>query len=133
MSIVVSDTPRIIGIDVTDDSIVAQLADGRSISVPLIVVLAIIGCHAGTTEQFRDHWEWVECRWPDIDEDAQRNRDALRHTGPTSKGIRSAQRAATTGTDRGTRLVVCSAGQGSGPILGSIDGVKIGLARGRYE
>ena len=36
MSIVVSDTPRIIGIDVTDDSIVAQLADGRSISVPLV-------------------------------------------------------------------------------------------------
>jgi hypothetical protein len=36
MRIVVSDTPRIIGIDVTDDSSIAQLADGRSIIVPSV-------------------------------------------------------------------------------------------------
>jgi len=35
MDIVVSDTPRIIGIQVTDDSITAELADGLTISVPL--------------------------------------------------------------------------------------------------
>jgi len=35
MSIVVNDTPRIIAMRVTDDSITAELIDGRSISVPL--------------------------------------------------------------------------------------------------
>jgi len=35
MNIVVSSVPRIINVKVTDDSIVAHLADGRSVSVPL--------------------------------------------------------------------------------------------------
>ncbi len=35
MSIVVNDAPRIINMIVTDDLITAELADGRSISVPL--------------------------------------------------------------------------------------------------
>ena len=35
MSIVASSDPRIVALDVTKDAIVAQLADGRSVSVPL--------------------------------------------------------------------------------------------------
>lgn len=36
MSIVASDVPRIVHIEITDDLIIAQLADGRTISVPLV-------------------------------------------------------------------------------------------------
>ena len=36
MDIVGSSEPRIIGLEVTDESIVAQLADGRTVSVPLV-------------------------------------------------------------------------------------------------
>ncbi|MCU0502113.1 MAG: DUF2442 domain-containing protein [Anaerolineae bacterium] len=69
MSIVVSDTPRIIGIQVTDDLITARLADGRSISVPLVWSWRL---SEATLEQ-RDNFEIIGnglgVHWPDIDED----------------------------------------------------------------
>ena len=69
MSIVVSDTPRIIGIDVTDDSIVAQLADGRSISVPLVWSWRLSDATLEQRGNFEIIGNGLGVHWPDIDED----------------------------------------------------------------
>ena len=69
MSIVVSDTPRIIGIDVTDDSIVAQLADGRSISVPLVWSWRLSDATLEQRSNFEVIGNGLGVHWPDIDED----------------------------------------------------------------
>ena len=69
MSIVVSDTPRISNIYVTDDSISAQLVDGRTISVPLVWSWRL----AEATPEQRGNFEIIGnglgVHWPDIDED----------------------------------------------------------------
>jgi hypothetical protein len=69
MSIVVTDTPRIIGMQVTEDSIIADLADGCTISVPLAWSWRLLGA---TPEQ-RNNWRLIGrgegVHWPDIDED----------------------------------------------------------------
>lgn len=69
MSIVVNDNPRIVEMKVTEESIIAHLADGRVISVPLTWSWRL--CEA-TSEQ-RDHFEIMGSgqgvHWPDIDED----------------------------------------------------------------
>ena len=60
-----SDIPRIMDMQVTDEVITAQLADGRTISVPLCLVLAPIGGNAGTAKQLRDHRQWgLGVHWP---------------------------------------------------------------------
>lgn len=69
MNIVVNDTPRIVDMQVTDESIVAHLADGRTISVPLAWSWRL---SEATIEQ-RNHFEIIGSgqgvHWPDIDED----------------------------------------------------------------
>ncbi len=69
MNIVVNDNPRIVEMKVTDESIVAHLADGRVISVPLTWSWRL--CEA-TPEQ-RNHFEIIGnghgVHWPDLDED----------------------------------------------------------------
>lgn len=60
---------RIIALEVTEDAIVAQLADGRTISVPLIWSWRL----ANATPEQRAHYEIIGTgegvHWPDIDED----------------------------------------------------------------
>ena len=69
MNTVVSDTPRIIDMQITDDSIVAHLADGRVISVPLAWSWRL----SEATPAQRSHFEFIGSglgvHWPDIDED----------------------------------------------------------------
>jgi hypothetical protein len=69
MNIVVNDTPRIVDMQVTDESIVAHLADGRTISVPLAWSWRL---SEATIEQ-RNHFEIIGSgqgvHWPDVDED----------------------------------------------------------------
>jgi len=69
MNIVVSSEPRITAVQVTGDSIVAQLADGRTISVPLAWSWRL----AEATPQQRNHFEIMGngqgVHWPDVDED----------------------------------------------------------------
>ena len=66
---VVSDTPRIIDMQITVDSIVAHLADGRVISVPLAWSWRL----SEATPAQRSHFEFIGSglgvHWPDIDED----------------------------------------------------------------
>lgn len=69
MSIVASDMPRIVDIQVTDDSIIAQLTDGRTISVPLVWSWRL----SDATPEQRGRYEIIGnglgVHWPDIDED----------------------------------------------------------------
>lgn len=69
MNTVVSSEPRIVAMEVTDELIIAQLADGRTISVPLVWSWRL----ASATAQERQHFEIMGSgqgvHWPDIDED----------------------------------------------------------------
>jgi hypothetical protein len=69
MNTVVKLDTRIKDIEVTDDSIIAHLMDGRTISVPLLWSWRLT---EATPEQ-RKHYEIIGdghgVHWPDIDED----------------------------------------------------------------
>ncbi|HEX7379866.1 MAG TPA: DUF2442 domain-containing protein [Pirellulales bacterium] len=64
-----SSEPRILTIDVSDDEIIAQLVDGRKISVPLVWSWRL----ASATPAQRRNYEIIGAgegvHWPDIDED----------------------------------------------------------------
>ena len=64
-----SSEARIIGLKVTDDCIVADLADGRTVSVPLAWSWRL----SEATPAERNHFEIMGSgqgvHWPDIDED----------------------------------------------------------------
>ena len=68
MTIVASNDPRILTVEVTDDLIIAHLADGRTISVPW---RGRGGCPMlpRTTAALRDYWHRARVHWPDVDED----------------------------------------------------------------
>jgi hypothetical protein len=61
--------PRIVSVNVTDDAIVARLADGRVVSVPLEWSWRL----KDATPEQRGHWETIGdgqgVHWPDVDED----------------------------------------------------------------
>lgn len=69
MNTVVSSEPRIVSIQVTDDEIIARLADGRTISVPLAWSWRL----SEATPEQRVHYEIIGSgqgvHWPDVDED----------------------------------------------------------------
>jgi Protein of unknown function (DUF2442) len=69
MTIVASNDPRIMAVEVTEDLITAHLADGRIISVPLAWSWRL----SNATPEQCQHFELIGTgqgvRWPDIDED----------------------------------------------------------------
>ena len=69
MNIVASSEPVVQDIRVTDDEIIAQLADGRVISVPLAWSWRL----SEATPAQRENWRLIGTgqgvHWPDIDED----------------------------------------------------------------
>jgi len=69
MTIVASNDPRILTVEVSDDLITAHLADGRIISVPLVWSWRL----SNATREQRQHCEIIGTgqgvHWPDIDED----------------------------------------------------------------
>jgi len=69
MNIAANSEPRIISLEVTEDAIIAQLADGRTVSVPLTWSWRL----ASATPAERCHFEIIGngegVHWPDIDED----------------------------------------------------------------
>lgn len=69
MDIVVNSEPRIINLKVTHQNIIAQLADGRSVSVPLVWSWRL----SEATPAQRNHFEIMGggqgVHWPDLDED----------------------------------------------------------------
>jgi hypothetical protein len=69
MNIAASSEPRIVTLEVTEDALVAQFADGRTVSVPLAWSWRL----ANATPAQRSHFEIIGTgegvHWPDIDED----------------------------------------------------------------
>jgi hypothetical protein len=69
MNTVVSDIPRIMDVQVTDELITARLSDGRTISVPLAWSWRL----SEATPEQRSNYELIGSglgiHWPDIDED----------------------------------------------------------------
>ena len=64
-----SSDPRIVAVEVTEDVIRAQLADGRTVSVPLVWSWRL----SDATPEQRKNFEIVGTgegvHWPDVDED----------------------------------------------------------------
>ena len=69
MNIVASSEPRISEIKVTSDSIVAQLADGRTVSVPLAWSWRLSEATAAQRNNFEIMGSGQGVHWPDVDED----------------------------------------------------------------
>lgn len=69
MNIAASNEPRIVALEITEDDIVARLADGRTVSVPLAWSWRL----ASATPAERNHFEIIAngegVHWPEIDED----------------------------------------------------------------
>lgn len=69
MNTVENNLPRIVSFKVTNDSLVAQLSDGRMVSVPLAWSWRL----SEATPQQRNHFEIMGngqgVHWPEIDED----------------------------------------------------------------
>ncbi len=69
MNTVVSNQPRIVSFKVANDSLVAQLSDGRTVSVPLAWSWRL----SEATPQQRNKFEIIGngqgVRWPELDED----------------------------------------------------------------
>jgi hypothetical protein len=69
MNIVVSESPRITAIKVTDEAIIAQLADGRVISVPLAWSWRLSEATPEQRRRFEIIGSGEGVHWPDVDED----------------------------------------------------------------
>ena len=66
---ILRELPKAEDVSVTDDTLKAELSDGRTISVPLAWYPRLV--HA--TQEERDNWQFVGegqgIHWPDLDED----------------------------------------------------------------
>ena len=69
MDITLSAAPRNVEIPVNDDSVIAQLADGRSISVPLVWSWRLSDATPEERNNFEIIGNGLGVHWPDIDED----------------------------------------------------------------
>ena len=69
LAYVVSSEPRITALQVTDDSIIAQLADGRTISVPLAWSWRLSEATPQQSNNFEIMGNGQGVHWPDVDED----------------------------------------------------------------
>ncbi len=69
MNIVVSSEPRIVALKVTNDSIVAQLADGRTVGVPLAWSWRLSEASPEQRNRFEIMGNGQGVHWPDLDED----------------------------------------------------------------
>lgn len=69
MNTVAVSEPRILSLEVTSDSISAQLSDGRSISVPLSWSWRLSDATPKQRKNFQLIGQGEGVHWPDIDED----------------------------------------------------------------
>jgi hypothetical protein len=69
MNTVVNDIPRITNMQVTDEVIAADLADGRTISVPLAWSWRLSEASPEQRSNFEIIGSGLGVHWPDIDED----------------------------------------------------------------
>ncbi len=87
-----SGSPRIAFVRVTDDSIIAQLADGRTIGVPLAWSWRL----SEATPEQRGHYEIIGnghgVHWPDVDEDISATGMLCGTPAPRPKATRQPRR-----------------------------------------
>lgn len=69
MNTAVNSEPRLIVLKVTDELIIAELADGRTISVPLAWSWRLSEATAAQRENFEIIGGGEGVHWPDVDED----------------------------------------------------------------
>jgi hypothetical protein len=69
MNTAASSEPRIVTLEVTKDTIVARLADGRTVSVPLAWSWRLAKATAAQRSRFEIIGAGQGVHWPDIDED----------------------------------------------------------------
>jgi hypothetical protein len=69
MNTAATSEPRIITLEVTDDAICAQLADGRTITVPLAWSWRLSDATAEQRKNFEFIGDGEGVHWPDVDED----------------------------------------------------------------
>ena len=69
MSIAVSIEPRIKEVSVTDDEIIVRLADGRTVSVPLVWSWRLSEASPAQRARYEILGDGQGVHWPDIDED----------------------------------------------------------------
>ena len=61
--------PRLLALEITDDEIVARLADGRTISVPLAWSWRLSEATPAQRQNYQLLGDGEGVHWPDIDED----------------------------------------------------------------
>ncbi len=95
-----SGSPRIVSAKVTDDSIIAQLTDSRTISVPLAWSWRL----SDATPEQRSHYEIIGngpgVHWPAVDEDISATGMLYGTPAPrpnTTRQLRRARQAVTAG------------------------------------
>lgn len=69
MSTAADSDPRIVALEVSDVAIVAQLADGRTVSVPLVWSWRLSKARPEQRSRFEIIGSGEGVHWPDIDED----------------------------------------------------------------
>ncbi len=69
MSTAARSNPRIVDVRVTEDAITAQLADGRTISIPLAWSWRLSDATPDQRQHFQIIGNGEGVHWPDIDED----------------------------------------------------------------
>ncbi len=69
MNTVVSSVPRMMTMNVTEDLIIADLEDGRTISVPLAWSWRLSGATPAQRNNFEIIGNGEGAHWPDVDED----------------------------------------------------------------
>ncbi len=69
MSTAASSEPRIVKLEVTEDALVAQLADGRTVSVPLAWSWRLANATPAQRSRFEIIGTGEGVHWPDLDED----------------------------------------------------------------
>jgi hypothetical protein len=88
MSIVANVDPRIVAVTVDDQTIAVQLADGRTVSVPLAWSWRL----SEATPEQRQHYEIIGTgqgvHWPDVDEDI--SAEGMLHGSPAPRARQAA-------------------------------------------
>ena len=69
MTIAANSEPRFISVNVTEDSICAELADGRTVSVPLAWSWRLSDATSEQRKNFQFIGNGEGVHWPDVDED----------------------------------------------------------------
>ena len=69
MNIAASSEPRIVSVEVTNSTIVATLADGRTVSVPLAWSWRLSEANEKQRQNFEIIGSGHGVHWPDVDED----------------------------------------------------------------